>query len=176
MCWNWSRHLDYLEPNGSTTHDYRHARTLVAEMMVVPRRRISMLSSLVLERGSQAGSTSGRDSIPILGLGRVNSIWEGRTRMLIWPFSSRRDQTWWRACHSTCSRKMALIRVSARWLCRSAWIISWKHIKLCLRKELQKHHNPLLCWMYVNLEYIFPLFSPLARIPTAMRHIWLTKL
>ncbi len=33
---------------------------------------------------------------------------------------------WWRACHTTCSRRMALIRASARWLCRSVWIISWR--------------------------------------------------
>ncbi len=50
----------------------------------------------VLIFGNQGGSTTGNDSTPSLGLGRVNSIWEGTTFMEIWPFSSRRCQTWCR--------------------------------------------------------------------------------
>ena len=38
----------------------------------------------------------GKDSMPNLGLGRVNSICDGTTFIEIWPFSSKRCHTWYR--------------------------------------------------------------------------------
>ena len=62
----------------------------------------------VLIFGSHGGSTTGKDSSPSFGLGRVNSICDGTTFIEICPFSSRRCQTWWRLRHRAWSNKNGL--------------------------------------------------------------------
>ena len=59
-----------------------------------------MVLILVRVLGIQGGSIMGKDSMPNLGLGKVNSIWEGTTFMAICPFSSKRCQTWKRFLQS----------------------------------------------------------------------------
>ena len=61
-----------------------------------------MVFIFVLNFGTQGGSITGNDSIPNLGLGKVNSIWDGATFMEIWPFSSSLCQTCWRFRHNAC--------------------------------------------------------------------------
>jgi len=61
-----------------------------------------MVFIFVLNFGTQGGSITGSDSIPNLGLGKVNSICDGATFIEIWPFSSSLCQTCWRFRQSAC--------------------------------------------------------------------------
>ena len=70
-------------------------RYYVFLLLTWPLLRMSRFSTLVFSFGIHGGSTTGRFSIPILGLGKVNSIWLGVTFMLICPFSSNLGQIWY---------------------------------------------------------------------------------
>ena len=51
------------------------------------------------------------DSMPNLGLGKVNSICEGVTFMAIWPFSSNLCQTWYRFLHRAWKKYLDILKL-----------------------------------------------------------------
>ena len=114
--------------------------------LTCPRLLMSRFSTFVFSFGIQGGSTTGRFSIPILGLGRVNSIWLGVTFMLICPFSSKRGQIWyldqssWQQMHPTsychCPQLTWTSRGPVSWGWRSPWREAESHEDLGSAEQL----------------------------------------